>query len=195
MQAWALRRKHDYAHPWQFWKKINIKAVFLFGPESNLPSFFFLFWKIPALRWGAFIRSAIRKTTFMLDFYITMLKLFDRRGMRCSPYSSSVINTNHVVNIVSAPKSVNVPYQSGKSTLPNVSLSIRKKHPSKLQLKSITFQILQNLLFQWRVIVWMNTHVGLELDGRGVFLGRHFSSLNRPFGDPGRSLMCATSLT
>merc|ERR1711978_171342 len=94
-----------------------------------------------------------------------MLKLFDRRGMRCSPYSSSVINTNHVVNIVSAPKSVNVPYQSGKSTLPNVSLSIRKKHPSKLQLKSITFQILQNLLFQWRVIVWMNTHVGLELDG------------------------------
>ena len=115
--------------------------------------------------------------------------------MRCSPYSSSVNNTNHVVNIVSASKSVNVPYQSGKSTLPNVSLSIRKKHPSKLQLKSITFQILQNLLFQWRVIVWMNTHVGLELDGRGVFLGRHFSSLNRPFGDPGRSLMCATSLT
>ena len=119
----------------------------------------------------------------MLDFYITMLKLFDRRGMRCSPYSSSVINTNHVVNIVSASKSVNVP------------LPILKKHPSKLQLKSITFQILQNLLFQWRVIVWMNTHVGLELDGRGVFLGRHFSSLNRPFGDPGRSLMCATSLT
>ena len=128
------------AHPWQFWKKINIKAVFLFGPESNLPSFFFcfersqpcgglpriepaiflfLFWKIPALRWGAFIRSAIRKTTFMLDFYITMLKLFDRRGMRCSPYSSSVINTNHVVNIVSASKSVNVP------------LPIWKKHPSK----------------------------------------------------------------
>ena len=24
-------------------KKINIKAVFLFGPESNLPSFFFCF--------------------------------------------------------------------------------------------------------------------------------------------------------
>ena len=164
-------------------EKNQHKSCFPFWSRIEPAIFLFLFWKIPALRWGAFIRSAIRKTTFMLDFYITMLKLFDRRGMRCSPYSSSVINTNHVVNIVSASKSVNVP------------LPILKKHPSKLQLKSITFQILQNLLFQWGVIVWMNTHVGLELDGRGVFLGRHFSSLNRPFGDPGRSLMCATSLT